>query len=141
MVTTDTSPISGESVLTSNQALRSWAAGLRTWSRAARVSSSAERVRARQLVAGATGLRAAHGEIGRSLRPEVGPAEPVLPSLADVRVDELVAVLVGRHHFGALGAVRAVRLALLMAGYPLASEQVLAADAFDILDSALFYPG
>ncbi|MGF9755273.1 hypothetical protein AAII07_08730 [Microvirga sp. 0TCS3.31] len=138
---TDTGPTNAESILASNQALRSWAAGLRTWSRATRISSSAERVRARQLVAGATGLRAAHGEIGRSLRPDVGLHEPVLPSLDDVRVDELVAVLVGRHHFGALGAVRAVRLALLMAGYPLASEQVLAADAFDILDSALFYPG
>jgi hypothetical protein len=141
VVTADTSPISRESVMASNQALRSWAAGLRTWSRTARISSAAERVRARQLVAGAAGLRGAHGEVGRSPRPVVGLDEPVLPSLDDVRVDELVAVLVGRHQFGALGAVRAVRLALLMAGYPPASEQVLAADAFDILDSALFHPG
>jgi len=141
VVTADTSPISRESILASNQALRSWAAGLRTWSRTARVSSAAERIRARQLVAGAVGLRGVHGEIGPSPRPVAALDEPVLPSLEDVRVDELVAVLVGRHHFGAFGAVRAVRLALLMAGYPPASEQVLAADAFDILDSALFHPG
>ena len=141
MVTMESSPTSGQSVLASNQALRAWAAGLRTWSRAARISSSSERVRARRLAAGAAGLRGAHGEIGRSLRPGVRLDEPILPSLDDVRVDELVAVLVGQHHFGAVGAARAVRLALLIAGYPLESEKVLAADAFDILDSALFYPG
>ena len=132
-------PTSGQGVLASNQALRTWAAGLRTWSRAARISSSSERVRAERLMAGAAGLRDVHGDIGHRRGTE--PDEPFLPSLDDVRVDELVAVLVGRHHFGALGAVRAVRLALLMAGYPPASEQVLAADALDILDSALFYPG
>lgn len=137
----ESSPTVGRGVLASNQALRTWAAGLRTWSRAARISSSSERVRAERLMAGAAGLRGAHGDISHQPRLGTDPDEPVLPSLDDVRVDELVAVLVGRHHFGALGAVRAVRLALLMAGYPPASEQVLAADALDILDSALFYPG
>ena len=137
----ESSPTSGQSVLASNQALRAWAAGLRTWSRAARISSSSERVRAERLKAGATGLRGSHADIDRPPRLDAGLDELTLPSLDDVRVDELVAVLVGRHHFGALGAVRAVRLALLMAGYPQASEQVLAADALDILDSALFYPG
>lgn len=137
----ESSPTGGQGVLASNQALRTWAAGLRTWSRAARIASSSERIRAERLRAGASDLRSSHGDLGSRPPREAASDEPVLPSLADVRVDELVAVLVGRHHFGALGAVRAVRLALLMAGYPPASEQVLAADALDILDSALFYPG
>jgi hypothetical protein len=141
VVTTDSGPTTGQSILASNQALRAWAAGLRTWSTAARISSSSERVRARRLVAGAAGLRGAHSDIARSSRRGAELDDLILPSLDDVRVDELVAVLVGQHHFGALGAVRAVRLALLVAGYPAASEKVLAADAFDILDSALFYPG
>lgn len=135
---------SGQRILDSNHALRMWAAGLRSWSSAARASSSCERLRAEELrLVAASGRDRRTGEVVSPL-PMATPAvldEPVLPSLDDVRVDELVAVLVGRHRYRAMGAVRAMRIALLIAGYPPETEEVLAADALDILDSALDYPG
>ena len=135
-----TSSQSGQHIVESNQALRTWAAGLRTWSRAARATSSSERLRARRLVAMAAALPVREATRGVAIASSRAMTEPVLPSLDDVRVDELVAVLVGRHHFRAVGAVRAMRIALLMAGYPPESDAVLAADALDVLDNALHYP-
>jgi hypothetical protein len=60
--------------------------------------------------------------------------------MGNVHVDELLAVLVRRHGFGAVGAVRALQVALLIAGYPPDTDEVLAADTWDIVDAALHYP-
>ena len=79
--------------------------------------------------------------VGRSSTPGTRLPDPVLPSLDDVGVDELLAVLVGCHHVSPMCAVRALSVALFMAGYPPESEDVLAADALDIVDSALHHPG
>jgi hypothetical protein len=128
----------GRHVLESNQALRSWAAGLRTWSRSARVSAAAERLRTRRVLD-----QAIHAQAASDLRTgdrTDRPAAPVLPTLGDVHVDEMLAVLVQRHDFGAVAAVRALQLALLGAGYPADTDDVQASDALPILDSALRYP-
>jgi hypothetical protein len=137
-----TSSQDAQHILESNHALRAWATGLRSWSQGARESASSERLRARRLVAVSAAARPARTTSGvcPAMPPELRNG-PVLPSLGDVRVDELVAALVGRHHFGAMGAIRALRIALLTAGYPAESDEVLAADALDVLDTALHYPG
>ena len=127
-----------ERVLESNRALRLWAAGLRSWSTAARAASSAERHRAEDIRAQLPAGRRQVPDLRRASPERQGrTAGPVLPSLGDVHVDELLSVLVRRHGFGAVGAVRALQISLLMAGYPPDSDDVLAADTWEILDTAL----
>lgn len=137
-----TSSTSGaQGVLESNHALRLWAAALRTWSRSARVSSASERLRAEHLKGQISG-RPPRAESDRASWPQGAErlAGPVLPGLGDVHVDELLAVLVTRHGYAATGAVRALEIALLMSGYPTESDEVQAADALQVLDSALHFP-
>jgi hypothetical protein len=61
----------------------------------------------------------------------------VLPSLGAIGVEELQRVLVERHGFARIAASRAVVDGLWSCGYPRDYEEVVAADAFEIVDRAL----
>jgi hypothetical protein len=61
----------------------------------------------------------------------------MLPPLGEVRVEELSQVLMERHGFTESHASRAVVDGLMACGYPRDYHEVVAADAFDILDRAL----
>ena len=60
-----------------------------------------------------------------------------LPSLSLVDVEELVDIVAARNDCGHEAAERAVRRGALYAGYQWKSDQVTAADAFDIVEEAL----
>jgi hypothetical protein len=132
---TDSHP-GAEGVLESNRALRLWAVGLRSWSTSARATSASERHHAQHLKA----QRRVPDACRRAPGQDDSTAVLELPSLGDVHVDELLAVLIIRHGFGATGAVHALQVAMLMAGYPPDTEEVLAADTWEIVDAALRYP-
>jgi hypothetical protein len=118
----------------SNLALRERAALLRERSRLVREEAEVTCVRARRLATGSAAWRAGLQAL-RAPEPEAvvgfgaGDAE-----LGEVRVTELFTVLVERHRFGVIEAVRALARGLLVAGYPTETEVVSAADAFSIVE-------
>ena len=124
----------GNEVLAANRALREWAAALRYWSRAARHSSVMQREHAGALKgSGRAGYLVE--EPGASGYDEC--VEDGLILLDDVLRSELFTLLVEHHAFSTSEAERALALGLLIAGYPSDFPEILAADAFDIVESAL----
>jgi hypothetical protein len=117
----------GEEVLRANRAVREWAAGLRRWSASTRESSTAQRQRA---VAAKSSVTQLGGDRGVP-RPPTG-----LPGLGSVRASDLLDWLVQSYDLTASEAERALRVAMLAAGYPADYDEVSAVDAFDVLETA-----
>ena len=124
-----------EEILRSNQAVRQWAAGLRDRGTRARAESRHRRARA----------GAAVGPPPLTRRPQPAPDLPGfdpagLPSLGEVRVEELVAILVDDHGFAVARAERALAHGMMICGYPRGHDSVVAADAFEVVERAVRRP-
>ena len=131
--------MTGHEVLQANHALREWAASLRQWSRSARNSAHAERRRSQRERPLGT------GSVSPSSRRDGGPASPAgrgraeiaLPGLGEVRVVDLLALLVEQHSLSPAQARCALSVGMLGAGYPSGHPRVAAVDAFDVMEHAV----
>ena len=133
-------PLVGEDVLSSNHALREWAAGLREWSRVAREVAAMQRTRSIEFRETRLTTRRTYDGVWGSADPSPttgAEAGPTTPGLGEVQLSELFTVLVDHHGFGFMDAVQTLTTALTFAGYPVEADEVAAADAFEIVDWAV----
>lgn len=127
-------PPSRDDIMRSNRALREWANGLREWSRRARDESHAQRERGHELRDHQP--PAVGGLASWAVEPRVS-SDPNVLNLEAVQVSELFTLLVDQHGFAVMEAVQALAVEMAAAGYAPDHDEVSAADALAIVESAL----